>query len=84
MWNTAGSLADSSESIRCLWLLCCVLSKLMLKSLLMKPQNATVIKSKVFKKVGKAKGKVTTYLPRSETLDEISFASDLQNVIYRK
>lgn len=46
--------------------------------------DATVIKSKVFKKVGKTKGKVTTYLPRRETLDEISFASDLQNVIYRK
>lgn len=70
MWNIAEPLANSSETIRCIWLLCCVLSKPMLKSLLMKPQNAPVIKNMVFKEVDKTKWTVTTFFARRETLEK--------------
>lgn len=46
-------------------------------SLFMKLQNAAIIRNKVFKEIDTTKRKITTYLPRREVLEEITFASDV-------
>jgi hypothetical protein len=48
----------------------------------MKPQNDTIIRNKVFKEVDTTKRKITTYLPRRKALEEITFAFDVQKMIF--